>query len=386
MEALKEQISANPLSETNAATIVCHECDLSVTLPSLKNKQKALCPRCGFQLTQKNIAAHERIIAFGASALIFLMLSIPFEFLAFSAQGQGQSINILNSVQILAEQDYAALAIIQLLAIIVLPCLILLGLLYILIPIQFNITAYKSGSVLKWVYRLIPWSMAEIFLVGVLVSLIKISSMADIRLGLSFYAYIGFTICMTVALLHLDKHQLTALVGDNSQGHSKKLSAKESIQRTWALLATSVILYVPANVLPIMHTRLLGNEDPSTILGGVVLLWQMGSYPIAIVIFIASVFVPVGKLLILIWLNYSVQKGFDGKHSERIFLYRVTEFIGRWSMVDVFVVAILVSLIQLGNTMSIYPGHAALAFCGVVILTMLAAMSFDSRLIWSRPK
>lgn len=386
IEAVGKQIEANTHNDATGETIVCHECDLSVALPLLENRQKALCPRCGFQLTQKNTAAHERIIAFGLSALIFLLLSIPFEFLAFSAQGQGQSINILNSIEILAEQDYAALAIIQLLAIIVLPSLILLGLLYILVPIQFNLIPYKADTVLKWVYRLIPWSMAEIFLVGVLVSLIKISSMADIRLGLSFYAYIGFTICMTVALLHLDKHQLTAVVGETKQDSQNKLTAKESIQRTWALLVTSVILYVPANLLPIMHTRLLGNEDPSTILGGVVLLWQMGSYPIAVVIFIASVFVPVGKLLILIWLNYSVQKGFDGKHNERIFWYRVTEFIGRWSMVDVFVVAILVSLIQLGNTMSIYPGHAALAFCGVVILTMLAAMSFDSKLIWSKPK
>ena len=108
----------------------------------------------------------------------------------------------------------------------------------------------------------------------------------------------------------------------------------------------------------------------------------MGSYPIAIVIFIASVFVPVAKIIILCWLNYSVQAGQQHAHSEKIFWYRITEFVGRWSMIDVFVVAVLVSLIQLGNIMNILPGHAALAFCGVVIFTMLAAMSFDSRLIW----
>ena len=82
------------------------------------------------------------------------------------------------------------------------------------------------------------------------------------------------------------------------------------------------------------------------------------------------------------WLNYSVQIGLEGRNNERIFWYRITEFVGRWSMVDVFVVAVLVSLIQLGNIMSIHPGYAAIAFCGVVIVTMLAAMSFDSRLIW----
>lgn len=386
LEPPHNNVNEQTTSAKVATVIVCHECDLTVKIPQLKNKQKALCPRCGFQLTQKITTAHNRIIAFSIAALVFLFLSIPFEFLAFSAQGQGQSINILNSVEILAQQDYPALAAIQLLAILVLPSVILLGLLYILLPLQFDLQAYQSERVLKWIYRLIPWSMAEIFLVGVLVSLVKISSMADIGIGLSFYAYIGFTLCMTFALLHVDKHQMAELLGASKTVHHNKTSPSESIQRTWALLATSVLLYIPANVLPIMHTRVLGNDEPSTILGGVILLWQSGSYPIALVIFIASVFVPVGKLLILIWLNYSVQKGFDAKQDERIFWYRITELIGRWSMVDVFVVAILVSLIQLGNTMSIYPGHAALAFCGVVIVTMLAAMSFDSKLIWRNPK
>jgi paraquat-inducible protein A len=108
----------------------------------------------------------------------------------------------------------------------------------------------------------------------------------------------------------------------------------------------------------------------------------MDSYPIAIIIFIASVFIPVAKIVILCWLNYSVQRKQQHANSERIFWYRITEFVGRWSMIDVFVVAVLVSLIQLGNIMNALPGHAALAFCGVVIFTMLAAMSFDSRLIW----
>ena len=135
-------------------------------------------------------------------------------------------------------------------------------------------------------------------------------------------------------------------------------------------------------LLPIMNTRFLGQDDPSTILGGVILLWKMGSYPIAAVIFIASVMVPLAKMLILAWLNYSVQRQHSMHKQERLALYRMAEFVGRWSMVDVYVVIILVSLIQLGNTMSIFPGAAALAFSGVVIVTMFAAMSFDPQLIW----
>ena len=155
-----------------------------------------------------------------------------------------------------------------------------------------------------------------------------------------------------------------------------------SIQRTWALLITSVVLYLPANFLPIMITRFLGEDTNSTIIGGVVTLWHHGSYPIALIIFVASVLVPVGKILIMGWLCVSIQRGSSFAPGRKMTLYRVTEFVGRWSMVDVFVVAILVALIQLGNVMSIFPGVAALAFAAMVVTTMLAAMAFDPRLIW----
>lgn len=156
-----------------------------------------------------------------------------------------------------------------------------------------------------------------------------------------------------------------------------------SIEKTWAWLITSVILYIPANTLPIMYTRFLGNETPNTILGGVVTLWHHGSYPIAAIIFIASVFVPIGKIIILSWLCISVQLKSPLARRHKTLLYRVTEVVGRWSMVDVFVVGILAALIQLGNIMTILPGPAALAFAAMVVTTMLAAISFDTRLIWA---
>lgn len=366
---------------TQDQLIICHECTNHVKVPPLAHRQKASCPRCGAVLTRQNNAAIERMLAFGIAALVLLIMSLCFKFLGFAANGQSQSIDIISGLTVLVEQDYVFLAIIQLLSIVVLPAIVLLALLAVLIPLHLGKKPLLGGALVKLIYALLPWSMAEIFLIGVLVSLIKISSLADVTMGPSFYSYIGFTICLTITLVHLDKHSILRWVNIEQEKH-QEYNPSESIQRTWALLITSIILYIPANVLPIMHTRFLGNDEPSTILGGVVLLWQTGSYPIALVIFIASVVVPLGKLIILIWLNYSVQNSKASKYDERIFWYRVTEFIGRWSMVDVFVVAVLVSLIQLGNTMSIYPGPAALAFCGVVVLTMLAAMTFDQRLIW----
>ena len=264
--------------------VTCHECDYIVALPILQHKQKALCPRCGFNLTTYRSNAVQRIIALAIAALIFLVASLPFEFLSFSAQGQFQSINIPGSLLVLVEQDYALLAVLQAIAILVLPAFILLLLLYVLIPLSLNYRPAKADVVVNLVFRLLPWTMAEIFLIGVLVSLIKITSMADVGMGPSFYAYVLFTLCMTATLMHLDKHQLSLLITSMPPEQHKPINPSQSIQTTWALLITSVLLYIPANVLPIMHTSLLGNEEPSTILGGVILLWEMGSYPIAAVL------------------------------------------------------------------------------------------------------
>lgn len=167
-------------------------------------------------------------------------------------------------------------------------------------------------------------------------------------------------------------------------GASLHLRTPNSLQRTVALLFTACVLYVPANVLPIMTTTQLGRATESTILGGVVLLIDMGSYPVAAVIFVASVIVPLAKLVVMGWLCWSVARRHETSHRQRTVLYRVTEFIGRWSMTDVFVVTILVGLIHLGGLLRITPGAAAVAFGGVVIVTMLAAESFDPRLIWDQ--
>ena len=135
-----------------------------------------------------------------------------------------------------------------------------------------------------------------------------------------------------------------------------------------------------------MTTHFFGQNEASTIIGGVILLWKSGSYPIAAIVFIASVIIPVAKILVLAWLNYSVQKQSHRLSLQRVKWYRMAEFVGRWSMIDVFVVIILASLIQLGPTMSITPGAATLAFSGLVIVTMLAAMSFEPQLIWNDRK
>jgi paraquat-inducible protein A len=157
-----------------------------------------------------------------------------------------------------------------------------------------------------------------------------------------------------------------------------------SIERKVALLIASIVLYIPANMYPIMITEQQGVATESTIIGGVILLWGMGSYAVALVIFIASVLVPIAKILSLAALCVTVRKKHTKSRKQRTQMYRITEIIGKWSMVDVFVVAILVALIQITGILVISPGGAALAFAAMVIVTMFAAEEFDPRLIWDQ--
>jgi paraquat-inducible protein A len=161
--------------------------------------------------------------------------------------------------------------------------------------------------------------------------------------------------------------------------HSRK---PHSVARTWALLIAAAVLYLPANIEPVMITTSIFGTQRDTILSGVAYLWTSGSWPLATVVFVASVAVPLLKLAALAFLAVSVQRRSTRRLLERTRLYRALEFIGRWSMLDVFVVMVLVALVKLQSLANVEAGRGALWFGCVVVLTMLASMSFDPRLIW----
>lgn len=156
---------------------------------------------------------------------------------------------------------------------------------------------------------------------------------------------------------------------------------RRSLQHVWAWLVAGLIFYIPANMLPMLYTEMMGSEYGSTIIGGVIDFVAYGDYFVAGVIFLASVVIPVAKFCVIAFLALSVGRGMPGgvRHQH---VYEIVEFIGRWSMIDVFVVAILSALVQLGFVASIHPGSAAAAFALSVAFTMLSAQSFDSRLVW----
>lgn len=161
--------------------------------------------------------------------------------------------------------------------------------------------------------------------------------------------------------------------------HARK---PNSVARTWALLIAAMIIYIPANTLPMMHTSSLFGAQSDTIMSGVVYFWTSGSWYLALVIFFASIMVPMLKMIALVLLLVTVQRRSLWRLDQRAKLYRLVEFIGRWSMLDVYVVAVIVALVQLKALATIQPGPGAIAFGTVVVLTMLAAMAFDPRLMW----
>jgi paraquat-inducible protein A len=165
-------------------------------------------------------------------------------------------------------------------------------------------------------------------------------------------------------------------------GEALEFRRAHSIQYTWALVIAATICYIPANLLPVLTTNTLEHSESDTIMGGVVFLYTSGSWPLALIVLVASVMVPLGKLVALAYLLITVQRGVRGGDRERTRLFRMVRFIGRWSMLDVFVDTFTVALVQLSPLMSVEPGAGVVFFAAVVVLTMIAAETFDPRLIW----
>ena len=188
--------------------MACHECDLLVAVPALASGQKAYCPRCNYLLAAHRPHAQAMIFAFAVSGLLFLALSTVFPFLGFSASGQERTVTLLQSILILATEDLPSLAAIIFAAIVLIPAAFLIGAVYVSIALRTNRLLPGTVAVLRWTLMLMPWSMAEIFLIGILVAFVKIVTIADVSLGLSFWSYVLFTVCITVVVLYPDKRRL----------------------------------------------------------------------------------------------------------------------------------------------------------------------------------
>jgi paraquat-inducible protein A len=364
----------------------------------------------------------DRTLALTVTGLVLFAIANAFPFLSFEMQGQVTETTLMTGVHDLAAQGKGEVAAVVFFTSVLAPGLQLVLLLMVLLPLKLGGRLPPGFPTLfRWFKSLVPWGMMDVFMIGILVSVVKLTDMAHIVPGLSLFAFVVLIFVLAAAQAALDPDAVWERVplrpevrrppdradpvvgcdvcellvpvraADVDQRgrlrcprctdvlHRRK---PRSLQRTWALVIAASLLYLPANLYPVMSVTSLGQTQADTILSGVLFLLHHGMWPLAIIVFTASIFVPLLKLLILVFLLVSVQLRSQWRPRERTRLYRITEAIGRWSMVDVYVVTILVALVRLGNLASIEARAGAVFFCAVVILTMLAAMSFDPRLIW----
>jgi paraquat-inducible protein A len=190
------------------STIACHECDLLISLPELEHGQTASCPRCNHLLTRRFLGAHNKILALSISAFIFLIFSLAFPFLSFTSQGKEFVISFSDTILSMVLMDYFSIAVLMLFSTLFIPGLCLLALIYVLISLQKKQLLPYTHQVLHLIFILVNWNMAEIFLVAVLVSFIKVSSLATVTLGLSFWSYVFFIFCLVASLSLLDRYQI----------------------------------------------------------------------------------------------------------------------------------------------------------------------------------
>jgi len=400
--------------------IACHECDLIHRVDAVPEGSAARCSRCGGLLYQHKRDSLERTLALTVAGLILFVAANSFPFLGFKIQAQVHETILITGVRELYHQGMWILATVVLLTTIVLPAAQMLGLLYVLVPLRLNRIPWKLKQVFRFIQSLRPWAMMEVFMLGILVSIVKLAKMATIVPGIAAFAFMALIFVLAASLAVLDPHAVweRIKIQESTSGipvaranligcHTCHLLCRSpshgvhgltcprcgtclhrrkpnSIARTWALILAAAIFYVPANVLPITIVTSLGKKQADTIISGVMYFISSGMWPIALVIFVASVFVPLLKLLVLGYLSFSVQRKSVWRPVDRTKIYRMAEVVGRWSMVDVYVVTILVAMVNLGALATIDAGPAAVYFCAVVIITMFAAMSFDSRLIWDQ--
>lgn len=397
----------------------CHDCDLLVELGEIPVGASAKCGRCGAVLFVQRADPVRRALSLYSAALVLWVVANAFPFMTLKLEGREQESYLISGAFDLYRDGLWQLGLLVLAFVIVFP----LGKILLNMAVLLSLHLERRPSFMPRLFRLVetlhPWAMTEVFLLGVLVAYAKLLDIATIDIGPSAIAFVALIVTLVAAGAafhpsHIWDYvksspgrmppvgQRGDLVGCHAcelvcrmTGHDAHASVRcprcgapihrrkpNSISRSWALGIGAVILYIPANVYPVMTVISFGRGEPSTILGGVEELLHAGMWPLALLIFFASITVPVLKLVGLVVLLVSVQRGSRWRLRQRTVLYRIVEAVGRWSMIDIFMLSILVALVRLGSIATIDPGVGAISFAGVVVLTMFAAMAFDPRLIW----
>jgi paraquat-inducible protein A len=419
---------------TQASLRACHDCGLVQLVPALAAGASAHCLRCDATLRRNHRNPMTGTLAFCLSALVLFVIATSAPLLQVSRGGQVHVANLFSGPIGLENDGMWELAAVVLLATVGAPLAKLGCTLYVLLALRLPHPPRHVRRVFAWAMHLSRWSMIEIYLLGVFVAYVKLGALVRIEVGTALYALGGLLFAMVAADAMLDRQavweemerrgvpqvpidhaaiiagagaddepagsrsrahvigcltcDLVSVVPDDAHrqcprcGSSLHPRRRDSIAATWAFSLAALLLYLPANVYPVLTVTWFGSGEPNTILGGVRELIRSGLWPLAVLVFFASIAVPVLKLISLGILLITTQRHSRWRLHDRTTLYRVVEGIGRWSMIDVFMISILVALVQFGTLETVIPGPGAIAFAAVVILTMCAAERFDPRLMW----
>ncbi|MGD0103595.1 MAG: PqiA/YebS family transporter subunit [Rhodopila sp.] len=399
----------------------CPGCGLFQLEPALAPRTTAVCKRCGTTLRRARRHPLEHSLALAFAALILLTVMCLSTLMTVSTSGIVHGAGIFSGPVELVERNMTSLAVVVVFVTVIAPLAKLTGTIYVLLRIREAKPPRHLRRIFVWVERLATWSMVEVFVLGVFVAYVKLGDLVKIELGTGVYALLALTVVIVWADGALDREAIwdafdIGRAQDLSRGvattgrvpaqavgceictlvvlpdghdadcprcgsplHPRK---PESLHRTWSLVIAAAVFYVPANVYPVLTVMQLGAGEPSTILGGVRELIQSRMYPLAALVFFASIAVPMLKMVGLAAMLVSVQTGHTRWLRDRTRLYYVVRWIGRWSMIDIFMEALLGALVQFGGVVTIEPGIGAVAFCAVVILTIFAAETFDPRIMW----
>ncbi len=400
----------------------CGGCGLFQTVPPLAEGCTAFCIRCGTALRRARADPLGRGLALTLGALILLCLMATTTLMTVATAGIAHQAGLLSGPAELWRRGMPSLALAVVFTTLLAPLGKLLATLYVLLRLRGRRPPRHLREVFAWVERLRPWSMIEVFVFGVFVAYVKLGDVVTIHLQVGVFALLALTIVIIWADTALDREAVWEAIARRDRAAAQAVTAPDfgarslaavgcevcgfvsapsadhrhcprcdqavhprkpdSISRTWALVIAAAILYVPANLYPVLTVVQLGAGSPSTILGGVEELLSSGMYPLAALVFFASIAVPMLKLVGLSVMLVATQTGGALWLRDRTKLYHFVRWIGRWSMIDIFMESLLGALVRFGSIVTIQPGIGAVAFCGVVILTMFAAEAFDPRLMW----
>ena len=405
----------------NTSIIVCHDCGLLQNISHMPEDGEAECCRCDATLRKRQRVVPEKSIehtlALVITALVIFGLANVFPIIELQIAGHQLETTLFGVIHYLLTHKMMFLAGLVFLTAVGAPLLQLTGLLYILLPLNFNRTPPFAPQVYRLVRIITSWSMLEVLMLGIIVSVVKLSAMGTVIPSIALWAFLIMIFFIAAILNDLDTELLWEQISPVQQNfdannadtnkylinchnchllcstehhgsvcprcktpvHKRK---PDSMVRCTALLIAAIVLYIPANLLPVMVVSSLGGSEGDTIMGGIIYLGTSGDMPLAIIVFTASILVPSIKLVILTLLLISTHFKSQTNMKDRTRLYRLTELIGRWSMVDIFVTSLMAALIQIQGLAVIEVGLGAVCFGSVVVLTILAAMSFDPRLIW----